>query len=849
MRDSKKQFRHKIIFAVCVMAVISSYSAAMLVSAFSFNGLPGPIGAVKMLFTSGTVRSLALAIFAVGTAVVIYSMYRSHSESRYEDKMGRNMKRARNGDPYGDAHFEEPEEYRDVAQIRPIDKCKGVILGQLGDNGKECIDFNLVSKRMNDHFMIVGASGSGKTFTFVKNKIFQTVKQGRSLIITDPDGGLYRDMAGYLMDNGYVVRQLNFANPSKSDGWDCMGSLRNPLNREVNTSIFAHVIAENISTGNKDGIYVSGPASLLQALTLYVLLSDDIADKDRNIRKVIELLNDPNGVEGIGRHFDEHTINREALPSIGPWRTFVSASQNLAGNLLVNLGTGLRLLQTEQIANIMSTDDIDLTRPGLEQCAYFCQFPDSQDTFKFLISLFFTMLFISLIDYADNYTADGRLPVTVEFVLDEFPSIGVIPDWDKKMATVRKRGMNVTMICQNITQLRENYKDSWSTIISNCATIISLGINEAETAKWFEQRIGEFSVEVQTRKDGNPLRNNALKELTNERSVGSGRRSLLTASELEKLGPDDTIILFQRHNPIWAHMVPHTLHPESQKLRTILPTSRPDFDDREAREQMRREEEERIERTRAQRAAKPPEDEDDGEAPRRGKVLNTIGNAIRSGAPSSGKRTVRRKRGSTRKTGAGRKPSLRPQKGASGDPDDVLLPDDDIDVDGEMAAGLLNLCGAGDMDDDAPIDGDYKKAPAAAPPAAGANPPPAGNRTASAGKPPKNGAEEPGGNTGGAGQLKHSNSQYSYPGSGRGASNRGARPGANTVVTVSASDANPKYDKSETISAEARMAVKNGDRLDADEANAMGGEPIRQRDRPRNGVNHVSPPTAGKKAR
>ena len=150
--------------------------------------------------------------------------------------------------------------------------------------------------------------------------------------------------------------------------------------------------------------------------------------------------------------------------------SFKQGSPNLRGNLITNLSVQLQLLQSDLVKTVLSTDGIDLELPGKEPTALFCLFPDNHDTYRFVVSLFFSMLFTRLADLADRNTTNGRrLDVPVNFLLDEFPSIGVIPDFDRKIATIRKRAMNVTMIFQDITQLQNNYRDTWVTLVSNCS--------------------------------------------------------------------------------------------------------------------------------------------------------------------------------------------------------------------------------------------------------------------------------------------------------------------------------------------------------------------------------------------
>ena len=138
------------------------------------------------------------------------------------DARGRLFRMSVKRKTYGDAHFETPDEYDTVAIVQKPADAYGTILGQIDDSGKHVINYRMDSKnRANQHIAIVGSSGSGKTFTFSKPYCYQVTKRRESIILTDPDGGLYRDMAGYFEDKGYVVRRFDLKNLRKSDGWEC----------------------------------------------------------------------------------------------------------------------------------------------------------------------------------------------------------------------------------------------------------------------------------------------------------------------------------------------------------------------------------------------------------------------------------------------------------------------------------------------------------------------------------------------------------------------------------------------------------------------------------------------------
>ena len=501
--------------------------------------------------------------FLINAGIILTICQKEWGKRLNEDKIGRNFRYSKKISPYGGAHFMEPYEYVDVAQIRKLEDCKGIVVGQLTENGEECVDFN--AKRINTHMYVTATSGSGKTYGFVKPYIFQSLKRRHSLIMTDPKGELYRDTAGFLMDNGYHVRRLDFKNLEISDGWDCMKLLRGKKMR-TKVQIFSNAVISNISP-NDNSIFAKGSDSLLQALILRVLLGHEFTEEKKNIKEVYKMLQNPAGYEFLDKMFDRNRLNEEEQLCLPPYLAYKQGSENLSANIATHLANGLQLFQDDLLCDVLSTDDIDLILPGKEPCAYYCVFPDDHDTYRFVISLFFTMFFIELVDFADDQP-DLKLPISVDFLLDEFPSIGIIPDWAKKMSTVRSRGISCVMITQDFTQLKQNYKETWPTILNNCGALVTLGINEMETAEWVSKRIGEVSIEVESSSESE-IAGQRRKSLITKQSVGVGKRSLFTPAEIFEIGKDNNLVVIAGRNPIYSKKTPYTIFKEAKYLREI----------------------------------------------------------------------------------------------------------------------------------------------------------------------------------------------------------------------------------------------------------------------------------------
>lgn len=587
MTNSPKISKQKLkIFAIAGAILLLYFAGTIKTITSGFGVTFNPIKIISCILKYGFPLKELMLLLAIAAVFLISIVLKIQREGGEMDILGRRFKLAKDRQVYGDVHFESPKEFKDIAFVQPIDDAMGTILGQMDDKGKEIINTNMRNTRDNNHMMVVGASGSGKSFTFTKPFCYQCVKRRESVVITDPDGGLFRDLAGYFQDNGYVVRHFDLNVLKKSDGWDCLNSIQGD-DVEIMAQMFANTIMSNL-VSDVGSIYGSGPMSLLKACILRVALDDgsSFPPEMKNIESVYGMLQNPRGEEYLDEMFYPDSMPPGTEPALGPYLAFKQGSPNLRGNLVTNLAVQLQLLQNKLVCQVLSTDDIDMTLPAQQPCAYFCGFPDSHDTYKFIVSLFFSMLFIKLIGYADRQPS-GRCPVPVNFLLDEFAAIGKIPDFDRKIATVRKRSMNIIMIFQDLTQLQNLYEKSWVTLMENCATFISLGINDQETAGFMNKRIGETTVEVKT------VQHDAIESIFrvyNRNSTGEGKRALLSFDELFRIDRDSCVILHSGHNPIFAHKYPHTLHPAAKKLRPINISDIPDITDTEARAERREQE-------------------------------------------------------------------------------------------------------------------------------------------------------------------------------------------------------------------------------------------------------------------
>ena len=329
----------KVLIGVCIFSIYGTGFLNILFNpSYEHRFSAGNI--LNAFFSSKTTLLLFPLLLTGLSMLAISSVHKTWEESLRDDKLNRGFLHSKKVTPYGDAHFEDPYEYLDAAQIRPVEKCKGKILGQLDKEGRECVDFNPYEGRINSHMIAIGRSGGGKTFTFVKSFMLQAQKEKHSLFIADPKGDLYREMSGFFRDNGYVVRKLDLKNLEKSDGWHCLGSLHG-TNLITNTQIFSSTVMAKIS--EHDDVYSRAGGSLLSALILRVLQGEDYPQERKNIKTVHELLQNPGGIEFLDSLLSAENVTTNEMACSRFYMDFKRASGNLAGNIITHLATGIQL--------------------------------------------------------------------------------------------------------------------------------------------------------------------------------------------------------------------------------------------------------------------------------------------------------------------------------------------------------------------------------------------------------------------------------------------------------------------------------------------------------------------------
>ena len=477
---------------------------------------------------------------------------------------------------HGTSRFMKPEEMKAVLETGRLDDLTGTIYGKHRDDPLDDNRFSLYiasssKSGLAGNMLVIGAPGTGKSWGFVRPMIFQCVKRRESMILTDPKAELYESTAGYLADMGYEVRVFNLLEMEHSDRWNCIGEADYD---ERLIPIIASTIINNTSSEKEAGdFWAKAELNLLTALLYYVQNDKDVSGNvlplsQRRLGRILSLLTD-NGLATIDR---EIKLLPAGHPAKGPYGLFLQAKENIRGNIVIGLGNRLNVFQDKLVDALTADSTIDLTLPGHKPCAYFCILSAQDHTYAFLSSLFFTMIFSWLEQYARRETEDGKLPVPVNFVLDEFPSIGKLGDFKRSIAFTRGFRMNCIVIVQSIAQLADIYpRREWEEITACCDATICLGVNDTTSAQFVSEKCGMTTIRVtNNQQPQTPLLSpvaNLSRPYSQTRS--NTQRALMQPDEVLRLDNAKSIVMLRGQLPMLLYKVTPPEFADFKKLRTL----------------------------------------------------------------------------------------------------------------------------------------------------------------------------------------------------------------------------------------------------------------------------------------
>lgn len=336
---------------------------------------------------------------------------------------------------YGTANWMSENE---IPKILGVNDSPGIILGKYNNNLVK-LPFQ---SYFNKNICVFGSSGSMKTIGFLLTNLLELSKYKKSIIVTDPKGEIYRTTSSYFKSINYTVRVLNLKDMKHSDRWNPLEENENITDVQTSANV---IITGTQKRSGKDEFWPRAEENLLKAFEFYFL--ENLSDKNNLTNTYKHIANGDIGE--IEAMFKKLPLESPARMS---YNIFASGSDTIKASVITGLGTRLQMFQNEDLQKLTSETDIDLTLPGKKPCIYYVITSDMNSSFDFIASLFYTFLFIKLVRYADS-REDGRCENEVFCFLDEFANIGQIPDFNKKISTVRSRGLNLIPILQNVRSI------------------------------------------------------------------------------------------------------------------------------------------------------------------------------------------------------------------------------------------------------------------------------------------------------------------------------------------------------------------------------------------------------------
>lgn len=465
--------------------IIPMILAALTVAPFLSDGLAGIVkglthsmnNPINIQWCADSPKAILVFLAAYGTGIGVYFSTR------------RNYRR---GEEHGSAKWGNAR--RTCKKYAEKDSRKNLILTQnvrIGLDGRK--------HRRNLNVLVVGGSGAGKTRFYAKPNIMQA---NTSYVVLDPKGEILRDI-GYLLEwHGYNIKVLDLIHTERSHGFNPFVYLRDDKDvlRLVN-----NLIRNTTPKGaqSSDPFWERAETALLEALILYLV--NEAPPEEQNFSMVMEMINaaevredDEEYASVLDELFERLAMRNPEHLAVKQYHIFKLAAGKTAKSILISLGVRLEKFNLPQIAAVVCRDELDIPALGERKTALFAVIPDNDSSLNFIIGMMYSSIFQELY-YAADQVYGGRLPVHVHCVMDEFANVALPDEFDKLLATMRSREISVSIIIQNIAQLKALFEKQWESIIGNCDEFLYLGGNETSTHKMIsESYLGRATIDTNT---------------------------------------------------------------------------------------------------------------------------------------------------------------------------------------------------------------------------------------------------------------------------------------------------------------------------------------------------------------
>lgn len=406
------------------------------------------------------------------------------------------------------------------------------------------IGLNAKKHRRNLNTLVCGGSGAGKTRFYCKPNLMQA---NTSFVILDPKGEIVRDVGKLLEAKGYEIKVLDIISMEKSHCYNPFVYLRsdNDIQRLV-TNLFKSTTPKG--SQSNDPFWDTAASMLLLALVFY--LHYEAPEDEQNFAMVMEMLRAgaiedeeeprPSPLDNL---FSELEYENPEHIALKYYHSYHSGSAKTLKSIQITLAARLEKFNLESLAALTTTDELELETLGEKKTALFALIPDNDTSFNFLVSLLYTQLFQQLF-YSADHIHGGSLPIPVHFLMDEFANVSLPDDFDKILSVMRSRSVSVSIILQNLAQLKALFEKQWESIVGNCDEFLYLGGNEQSTHKYVSELLGKSTIDTNTYGKSSGRSGNYS---TNYQISG---RELLTPDEVRMLDNQYAILFIRGERPV-----------------------------------------------------------------------------------------------------------------------------------------------------------------------------------------------------------------------------------------------------------------------------------------------------------
>ena len=473
-------------------------------------------------WTPYTVKCIIVVLLLCAFAVLLY---RSDREKR------------RPGGEYGTAKWEAAE----TMNQKYADKDgPNVILTQ-----HVSIGMDGYKHQRNLNVLVVGGSGSGKTRYFCKPGLMDA---NCSYLVVDPKGEMLRSTGHFLKSQGYDIKVFDLIHPHQSDGYNPFRYIR----EEPDVLKLMDNLVKNTTPpkgASNDPFWEKAEIALDSALMLYLL--SEAPKEEQTFEMLMFMLECARVMEEDDQYPTPLDLLFQSLEEREPthvavreYKVYKQAAGKTAKSILVTASVRLSAFIFPQYTNIMQEDEMDFGSLGERKRAIFCITPVNDGSMNYLVSMLFTQCFQELYLRADE-RYDGRLPVPVRVIQDEWANVPQPDSYPKVLATCRSYNIGIDIIVQNIQSIKARYRDEYQSIIGNCDTLLFLGGgNEPESLEFMSKLLGKETISIRTR---GQTRGRSGSSSINYQLTG---RELMTPDEIRRMPTREALLLIRGESPV-----------------------------------------------------------------------------------------------------------------------------------------------------------------------------------------------------------------------------------------------------------------------------------------------------------